>query len=161
MTYQKAKRDQQSELYDEMLTEDEMLAEGEYAPDYRTYTLAKLENRVFAYLIDMVLTGILSAIVAGLFNFESAGWGLGFLVGLAYRWYFLLYQNGQTLGKQWMHIRVIKVDGRPLTGADVILREIGYVINNVLLGLGWLWAGFDPDRQGIQDKLANTYVVTE
>jgi uncharacterized RDD family membrane protein YckC len=29
----------------------------------------------------------------------------------------------------------------------------------VLLGIGWLWAFFDKDRQGLHDKLAGTYVV--
>lgn len=43
--------------------------------------------------------------------------------------------------------------------ADAIVRVIGYYIGGAILLLGFLWALWDPNRQGWHDKLANTYVV--
>ncbi|MFO7320399.1 MAG: RDD family protein [Chloroflexota bacterium] len=97
---------------------------------------------------------------AGWFGSRSgAGAGLGFLIGLAYQWFMLTRNNGQTIGKMVMNIRVVKTNGMPLTAGDVIVRYIGYYINTALYGLGWFWAAFDGQRQGWHDKLAGTVVV--
>jgi uncharacterized RDD family membrane protein YckC len=80
---------------------------------------------------------------------------------MAYQWYFLVDRKGQTPGKKMMHLRVVKTDGAPLTSTDVVLRVVGYQVNNVIMGLGWLWALFDANRQGWHDKLASTFVVKE
>ncbi|NWF68063.1 MAG: RDD family protein [Chloroflexi bacterium] len=126
-----------------------------------TFELASIGSRLFALIIDNILIGIISGIVGGVSGSDGGviGFITYFLLLSGYQWYFLLYRNGQTPGKSAMHIRVIKTDGTPMSGSDAVLRALGYVINNALLGLGWLWALFDSSYQGIQDKLANTYVV--
>ncbi len=124
-----------------------------------TYELASLGKRFIALAIDSIILGIISGILGGISGSGETGFITYFILQTAYQWYFLLYQNGQTPGKQAMHIRVVKVDGTPLTGADATLRSIGYLVNNFLFGIGWLWAAFDSNYQGIQDKLAKTFVV--
>lgn len=124
----------------------------------RTYELAGIGERFIALLID----GIVLSIVGGIFGANGGGFIgsiAGFVVGVGYHWYFLTQQNGQTLGKMALNIRVVKVDGAPIRDADAVLRYIGYYINTPLLMLGWLWAFFDPQNQGWHDKIAQTYVV--
>ena len=117
------------------------------------YTLASVGNRFIALVIDYFILLIIFAIL------REAGGIISFIVGAGYNWYFLTRNNGQTLGKQMMNVRVIKVDGSPLTDADAIIRYVGYYINTAVLFLGWIWAFFDENNQGWHDKIAQTYVV--
>lgn len=120
--------------------------------------LADLWPRLIALIIDNFILGLVAG--AGWFGSRSgAGAGLGFLIGLAYQWFMLTQNNGQTIGKMIMHVRVVKVNGEPLSAGDVVLRYLGYYLNSIAFGLGWLWAMFDENRQGWHDKLAGTIVV--
>ncbi len=64
----------------------------------------------------MIIDGIILGIVGGLlFSGTRGGTASGivtFLVGITYNWYFLTQQNGQTLGKRMMGIRVVKTNNR-------------------------------------------------
>lgn len=122
-----------------------------------TYELAGLGERFVAILIDGLIQGMISALLFG--AFREPGAGISFIIGLAYNWYFWTRQNGQTPGKSVMKIRVVKTDGSPMSDGDAVLRYIGYYINSVLMMLGWLWAFVDSNRQGLHDKIVNTYVV--
>jgi uncharacterized RDD family membrane protein YckC len=120
------------------------------------YELAEIGIRAAAWLIDgTILFFIESALF---FGARETGLGLGFMVGLAYTWYFLPRHNGQTPGKVLMKIRVIKTDGSPISDSDAVLRYIGSLINYIVC-IGWLWSLIDDNRQGWHDKLAQTYVV--
>jgi uncharacterized RDD family membrane protein YckC len=121
------------------------------------YELAPLGTRFIALIIDGIILGIIGGLLVG-FN-RDVGGGLSFVIGLIYYWYFWSRRSGQSPGKSVMNIRVVKADGSPLSDTDAILRYIGYFINSVLFGLGWLWAFFDSNQQGIHDKIVNTYVV--
>jgi uncharacterized RDD family membrane protein YckC len=122
--------------------------------------IASLDKRFYAVVIDLFVIGVIGAILAAPTGSTQMGQFAGFIVGVIYQWYFLTMQNGQTPGKRIMGIRVVKVDGTPLTTADVIIRYVGYYINSIVFFLGWIWAMFDADKQGWHDKLAGTYVVT-
>jgi uncharacterized RDD family membrane protein YckC len=125
--------------------------------DSVTYELADVGTRLIAIIIDGVILGVITGILT---NFAGGtGYGLSFLVGVAYNWYFWTRQNGQTPGKSLMKIRVIKTDGSPISDTDAILRYIGYYISGFVLALGYLWAIWDENHQGWHDKIANTYVV--
>lgn len=123
-----------------------------------SYQLAGIGPRFMALIID----GILGGIIAGALGADDRwflGSVVGFLVNVAYQWFFLTRNNGQTPGKMLLGIRVIKVDGTPITAIDAVLRYLGYLINSPVFMIGWLWAFIDPERQGWHDKLARTYVV--
>ena len=121
------------------------------------FELADTGTRLVALIIDGVILGLITALLFA--GARNAGGFLGFVIGVIYQWYFLTQQNGQTPGKRIMGICVIKVNGAPLQAADVIVRYIGYYVNSIVFGIGWIWALFDKDKQGWHDKLAGTYVV--
>lgn len=122
-----------------------------------TYILADHGPRLISAIIDGVLVGIVTGLLAGIGR--EAGGVLSLLIGLAYYWYFWTRQDGRTLGKQAMGLKVIKTDGTPISDTDAIIRYFGYLINWAVLMLGWIWVLIDSENQGWHDKLANTYVV--
>lgn len=123
-----------------------------------TYELAGLVERFVALLIDNLILSLLTGFVA-IFTQGLLGGPAWFLVGMGYHWYYLTQNDGQTIGKRIMGVRVIKTDGSRLNTVDAIIRYLGYSVNSLIFALGWLWAFIDVNRQGWHDKLANTYVV--
>ena len=80
------------------------------------------------------------------------------IISIAYYVYFWT-STGQTPGHQVLHLRVVRTDGSPIDIGTAIIRYVGYVISIIPLGLGFMWAGWDSQKQGWHDKLAGTYVV--
>lgn len=98
--------------------------------------------RVGAWLIDVVLLAIIS-------------WGLAnvlYFVGL-WAW------RGQTLGQIVANVRVVRADGGPVDLRVAILRFLGYLVCVLTLGIGFLMIAFDERKQGLHDRIAETYVV--
>jgi uncharacterized RDD family membrane protein YckC len=61
-----------------------------------------------------------------------------------------------------MAISAVVVDattGDALTTGQAIGRYLGYFVSTIPLGLGLIWVGMDPRKQGWHDKLANTVVI--
>jgi uncharacterized RDD family membrane protein YckC len=132
--------------------------------------------RLLAGLLDLVILGLLAAIVLyftlKVCGFELAEAGLlppvplaGFLLLLA-GGYFILFTaaGGQTIGKMAAGIKVVPLEGEgqrrdrvPLGHA--VLRAVGYLVSILPGGLGFLPALFGADRRAVHDRLADTRVV--
>ncbi len=71
--------------------------------------------------------------------------------------------NGQTPGKRLLHLRVIKVDGSPVSGIDVLLRNLSRPIDTLgpmgLIGLLMIFVSRKAQRLG--DLMARTLVIHE
>jgi uncharacterized RDD family membrane protein YckC len=122
-------------------------------------TKASLGSRAIAIIIDSILVGVVSGIIAGIFGRADLGGISSFILTVIYDGFFWTNYNGQTPGKMVMKIRVVKVSGAALTWTDAVVRVVGYFINTAVIFIGWIWAFMDADRQGWHDKLASTYVV--
>lgn len=72
---------------------------------------------------------------------------------------FWIYRQA-TPGKMVIGARLVsvKTGGKPSVG-QCIGRYFGYILSALPLGLGYLWAAWDPKKQTWHDKLAGTYVV--
>jgi uncharacterized RDD family membrane protein YckC len=57
--------------------------------------------------------------------------------------------------------RVLNEDGSPLNYRRALLRWLGYFLCDLTLNFGYLWAAFDPRKQGLHDKVCRTIVVHE
>jgi uncharacterized RDD family membrane protein YckC len=95
---------------------------------------------------------------------------------------------GATLGNRWMNLKIISEDGSPLPRLKSFARGalVGYGLISLgvvgwsillplkfdlllglnllflpgfVLGVGFLWVLFDPQRQGLHDKIVKSYVV--
>ena len=124
--------------------------------------------RLGAYLIDGILLniiGFLVAFIAGII-FASAEddailvleFIVGLVISIAYYIGFWTWR-GQTPGKIALGIKIIRTDGSSLSLGMSILRYIGYIISAIILLIGYLWIAFDSRKQGIHDKIADTYVI--
>jgi uncharacterized RDD family membrane protein YckC len=92
--------------------------------------------------------------------------GLTFALAMAYL-VIPTARTGRTLGMRGRRIKVVRVDGSPVTWypalsrfAVPILLALAIPSFGVVLGLGMVaWGYFDRNGQGIHDKLARTLVV--
>ena len=81
------------------------------------------------------------------------------LITLAY-YVIMTVMYGGTLGKMAMKIQVVGEDMKKIDWGKAILRElVGKFVSGIVLGIGFIWAGFDAKKQGWHDKIAKTYVV--
>jgi uncharacterized RDD family membrane protein YckC len=147
--------------------------------------LATWGSRVAAQVIDwlvlLVPAAILVALVVG--GNDSDSWGAiigtSLLALLIWSVILLLYapllmrrqgeRNGQTLGKQFVGITVVRDTGEPFGFWYSVLREV--VVKNILVSavsifipvLPWLldnlWPLWDGENRAIHDMIVSTHVV--
>lgn len=79
----------------------------------------------------------------------------------AFYYVFLHGAYGQTFGKMALRIKVFDADGSPLGYRKAFLRYLAYFLCDLTLDLGYVWAAFDPRKQGLHDKVCRTIVVHE
>jgi uncharacterized RDD family membrane protein YckC len=68
--------------------------------------------------------------------------------------------GGQTLAMKTWRIRVESVDGGPVTRPAAIRRYLFALAGLACLGIGFLWAFLDRDRQFLHDRLARTRLAS-
>lgn len=77
----------------------------------------------------------------------------------AFFWMFWT-RKGATPGKLLLGIRVVDATTGMLPSHGQALKRLaGYLVNNLLWSLGYLWVAVDSRKQGWHDKLAGTVVV--
>jgi uncharacterized RDD family membrane protein YckC len=87
--------------------------------------------------------------------------GVGFGWAAIYFTGFLAIMRGQTPGKRLMRIRVIRLDGKPLTWWMSFERFGGYAASFSVGLLGFLQILWDRNRMGLHDKVCETVVVLD
>jgi uncharacterized RDD family membrane protein YckC len=150
--------------------------DAEFGP-IRVVKYASAGRRFAAHLIDAFIlnvllivpslgAGLLAGVIAGFVGEERAllavmiaGWAIGFAVPLAYVVFFWTKKNGATPGKMALGVRVVSLDGGPLTTKQSVVRCFGYIPSGVVLGLGYLSMLWDAEKRCWHDRMANTRVV--
>lgn len=129
------------------------------------YKLAGLGNRVLAKLLDLIImTGYVIAVGFAITSLEFMGWGLiiFFLPILLYTLLFEVFNNGQTPGKSVIRIKVVSLDGTPLSLGQILtrwlLQSVDVWIMSGLAGLLSIVSGTKQQRLG--DMAAGTIVVS-
>ena len=91
-----------------------------------------------------------------------AGVGLSVLVqvaiGIAYEGWFVSNKGG-TIGKLALGLQIIKVDGSRLSFGQAVGRYFGRMLSGVILYIGFIMAGFDPEKRALHDRICNTLVI--
>jgi len=78
---------------------------------------------------------------------------IGAAYGIVFHWLW-----GQTLGKMALQIRVVSVDGGPLSLGQAVGRYFATLLSALILGIGFLMAGIRSDKRALHDLLAGTRV---
>jgi uncharacterized RDD family membrane protein YckC len=119
---------------------------------------ASFGRRLVAYLIDSILIGIIYGIAYAIS--EPLGVVASIVTGLIYFSYFDGSENGQTVGKMALGIRVIDFrGGGPIGFGRGFIRWLGRIVSSIPCFLGYFWAIWDKEKQGWHDKIATTVVV--
>ena len=116
--------------------------------------------RFLAYLIDGLIIGAVSGLL--FFPFRDAPGAWGGSIGLLSILYFIVMEatQGATLGKMALGLRVVKVDGSPISWRESIIRNLLRIVDGLfayLVGAILIWNS--PLRQRLGDRAAGTVVV--
>ncbi|WP_459710196.1 RDD family protein [Paraburkholderia sp. 2C] len=67
---------------------------------------------------------------------------------------------GTSPGKRATRLRIVDADtGDAMTVKQAALRTLGYLLTFATGGTGFLWVPFNPRKQALHDRLANTVVI--
>ena len=114
--------------------------------------------RLGAGVIDFLTLGFMVMIIAYLFLAPAIWVTSGLVVSVAYFVGFWIWR-GQTPGKMALGIKVIRTDSSPVKWQCALCRFLGYIVSALTLFIGFIWVAFDGHKQGLHDKIADTYVV--
>jgi len=67
--------------------------------------------------------------------------------------------KGGTPGKLILGMRIVNEKGEYIGIPMAILRYIGKIVSGIILGIGYFMIGWDEKKQGLHDKIAQTYVI--
>lgn len=128
--------------------------------------------RVVAYIIDYFVISIVSWILMAVFGISSFvmnpnDFNLSLFVGvymiMIVLWvaYYVVMETSSsqgTFGKMAVGIKVGKANGERLTLLNAIGRFFSKILSGLILCVGYMMAGWDPKKQALHDKIADTYV---
>ena len=124
----------------------------------------RLASGVYEVLILVALVFIATLPFSYLFGDATHGWKRHLLqawVVLVTAGYFVWFwtRGGQTLPMKTWRFKVVRSDGAPLTWPRALHRYALAALGFLAVGLGFLWALVDRDRQFLHDRLAGTALV--
>jgi len=114
-------------------------------------------ERMGAAFLDIVLVSIIFGIVGGFFHRYVGPW-IGYPIVLAY-FAGLWAWRGTTVGGIVLNLKVVRMDGQPVTFVVALVRGLAAAFSVVVLFLGFLWIAWDRDKQGWHDRIAGTVVI--
>lgn len=120
---------------------------------------SSLKRRWIAAFVDGFIIGMLNLGVEAVLGTATAVQVLGIVMGYIY-YVGMTGKWGQTLGKRWLKIKVQTMDGQVPGYKKALIREtVGKLASGLILGIGYLVAIWDKDKQTWHDKMAKTVVV--
>lgn len=121
--------------------------------------------RLVAYLIDGVLLFIFQVIVSyllmgqfDLFNRSIPVTILSYLVPVLYFTVMESSERQATVGKMALKLKVGDFRGDRISYANALGRYFAKIPSALLLGIGFMMVGWDSKKQGLHDKMADTFV---
>jgi uncharacterized RDD family membrane protein YckC len=143
--------------------------------------LADLGSRIVAGIVDYIIVGIAAAILSiflvvpwaisgpGIMGtIGAAGWFAGIWGILGIMWllwlvYFTYFEatSGQTIGKRFVHIKVIKEDGSKCDFGSALVRNLLRIVDYLpfLYILGIILIAATDKKQRLGDMLGKTIVT--
>ena len=122
--------------------------------------------RFVARSIDSALFFLISYILGKLIILSPLSLVYGLIVQLSIcTLIFAIYEiiltskYGGTIGKLLMKIKVVDLNGNFISISDSIVRYFSKWLSGLTLGIGYLMIIWTEKKQGLHDKIANTYVI--
>lgn len=131
-----------------------------------SYTLAGLGERIFAYLMDIVIMVSITIVMiivltySGVLETSPFWYLLAYLPMFFYHLIFELTMNGQSIGKKVMNIKVVKLNGAQVTLGGYLLRWLLWPIDTFFYGgIAILCITIGSKGQRLGDIAAGTTVI--
>src|SRR5258708_3544495 len=116
--------------------------------------------RFLAILIDSIIIVAIAGVLGVIFRDAPAIYG-GFTGILALAYFIILEATqGATVGKMAVGLRVVKIDGSPISWSESVIRNLLRIIDGIffyLVGAIFVWTS--PRKQRLGDRPANTVVI--
>ena len=141
------------------------------------YQVAGIGSRFLASLLDTLLILVLQVVVILVFVLVLSAFNLlgetiaawvyavlgivGFIFFWGYYIFFEMLWNGQTPGKRWVGLRVIRTDGTPITLSESFIRNLTRLVDFLpaMYGIGIISMFLDKQSRRLGDLAAGTLVV--
>ncbi|HEV7237477.1 MAG TPA: RDD family protein, partial [Ktedonobacteraceae bacterium] len=109
---------------------------------------------------DTIIIGVIGGLLSFIFR-DAPGLG-GSIVGVLALVYYIVMEatQGATLGKMALGLRVVKVNGSPISWTESIVRNLLRIIDGLfvyLVGAIFVWTS--PLKQRLGDRAAQTVVI--
>ena len=122
-----------------------------------------------AFWVLIMILAIFAVSLSSLFSGRAALWTFAIFIFIAFTiqfGYFAFFEalwNGQTPGKRWTHLRVIKDSGRPISPYDAILRNLLRIVDYLpsLYATGVITMLISSENKRVGDYAAGTVVIHE
>jgi uncharacterized RDD family membrane protein YckC len=133
------------------------------APQVETSALeyAGFWIRTAAYVVDTILLYVVGFVIGlglGELEMEQMALVIELMIGIGYfaGMESSIYQG--TLGKMAVGIRVGNKNGEQISFGNAVGRYVAKIISALVLLFGFFMVGWDEKKQGLHDKLADTFV---
>jgi oligopeptide/dipeptide ABC transporter ATP-binding protein len=143
-----------------------LIADGARSETKKGVEVASIRPRFLAYVVDVIVAAVLSAIPVGLASLLLQGTTalivgalLAFIVVTLYFPYFW-HATGQTPGMRATKVRVVhELHVGPISWGTAIKRYVVFVFGALAFYIGWLWVFVDPRKKAWHDIAADTIVI--
>jgi len=145
------------------------------------YQVAGIGSRFLASLLDTLIVGLLQLVVlvilalvlnaldGSAFAERLSAWlvaVLGLVATIFYWGYYIFFEmlwNGQSPGKRWVGLRVIRADGTPITLSESLIRNLARLVDFLpaAYGVGIVTMFIDKQSRRLGDLAAGTLVVQD
>ncbi len=124
----------------------------------------RLASALYDLLLVVALVLIATFPFLAFFGDSTHGWRRhvlqGWVLAVAAAYFVGFWSHGgQTLPMKTWRIRLVREDGSKIGIARGIHRFVLALLGTLAVGLGFLWALWDRDRQFLHDRLAGTQLV--
>jgi len=145
------------------------------------YQVAGIGSRFLATLLDTIIVVFLHvavlivlALIINIFDGSAfadqlSAWIIaifGLIASLFYWGYYVFFEmlwNGQSPGKRWVGLRVIRIDGTPITLSESLIRNLARLVDFLpaAYGIGVITMFIDKQSRRLGDLAAGTLVVQD
>jgi uncharacterized RDD family membrane protein YckC len=145
------------------------------------YQVAGIGSRFLASILDTIIVVLLQVAILVVLTltmnaFEGTAWAdqlsgwivaiFGLIAAIFYWGYYIFFEmlwNGQSPGKRWVGLRVIRADGTPITLSESLIRNIARIIDFLpaAYGVGVVTMFIDKQSRRLGDLAAGTLVVQD
>ncbi len=114
--------------------------------------------RFGATAIDFLIVAPLSIWISSLFWWFPGDTPAFPVLWLAYHAGFWSWKS-TTIGGHVLNLRVVRLDHAKMDAGIGIVRALGAILSLLPLGIGFMWASWEEERQSWHDKIAGTTIV--